>query len=172
MPDQEHLILVLAREAEVITHDMPVFFAPARDFIEPGAGWPPDLTPGELAGLIPQLRRTIGWLSDVITQVAAGNQADPDKARLVTEGARLTEQGGEAIRAGETLFGAAASPPGSRPQQEVAAQDYPHGAAAGPASGASAATPAAGPAIPAAPGPGDNPGPAPGMHANRARRNR
>src|ERR1035441_10031659 len=90
MPDQEHLILVLAREAEVITHDMPVFFAPARDFIEPGAGWPPDLTPGEIAGLIPQLRRTIGWLSAVITQVAAGNQADPDKARLVTEGARLT----------------------------------------------------------------------------------
>jgi hypothetical protein len=146
MPDQEHLILVLAREAEVITHDMPVFFAPARDFFEPGAGWPQDLT---------QLRRTIGWLSDVITQVVAGNQADPDKARLVTEGIRLIEQGEEAIRAGETLFGAAASPPGSRPQQEVAAQDYPHGAAARPASGTSAA----GPAIPAAPRPGDNPGP-------------
>ena len=100
MPDQEHLILVLAREAEVITHDMSVFFAPARDFIEPGAGWPQDLTPGELGGLIPQLRRTIGWLSDVITQVVDGNQADPDKARLVTEGVRLIEQGDEMIDVG------------------------------------------------------------------------
>ena len=159
MPDQEHLILVLAREAEEITRDMSVFFAPTRDFIEPGADWPQDLTPGELAVLIPQLRRTIGSLSDVITQVVAGNQADPEKARLVTEGVRLIEQGEEAIRAGETLFGAAASPQGTRPQQEVAAQDFPHGAAAGPASDASPATPEAGPAIPAAPRPGDNPGP-------------
>jgi hypothetical protein len=159
MPDQEHLILMLAGEAEEITHDMSVFFAPARDFIEPDADWPQDLTPGELAGLIPQLRRTIGWLSDVITQVVAGNQADPDKARLVTEGIRLIEQGEKAIQAGETLFAAAASLQGSRPKQEVAAQDFPPGAAAGPASGASAATPAAGPAIPAAPRPGDNPGP-------------
>ena len=53
MPDQEHLILVLAREAEVITHDMSVFFAPARDFIEPGADWPQDLTPGEVGGADP-----------------------------------------------------------------------------------------------------------------------
>ncbi len=37
MPDQEHLILVLARDAEEITRDISVFFAPTRDFIEPGA---------------------------------------------------------------------------------------------------------------------------------------
>ena len=42
MQDQEHLILVLAREAEEITHGMPVLFAPARDLIEPGADWPQD----------------------------------------------------------------------------------------------------------------------------------
>jgi hypothetical protein len=159
MPDQEHLILVLAREAEEITRDMPVFFAPNRDFIEPGADWPYDLTPAELAVLIPHLCRTIGSLSDVITHVVADNQADPEKARLVTEGVRLIEQGEEAIRAGETLFGVPASPPGTHLQQEVAAQDFPHGAAAGPASDASPAAPEAGPAIPAPPGPGSNPGP-------------
>ena len=60
MPDQEHLILVLASEAEEITRDMSVFFAPTRDLIEPGADWPQDLGPGELAALIPHLRRTIG----------------------------------------------------------------------------------------------------------------
>ena len=67
MPDQEHLILVLARDAEEITRDMSVFFAPTRDFIEPGADWPHDLTRGELAALIPHLRRTIGRLADVMT---------------------------------------------------------------------------------------------------------
>jgi len=159
MPDQEHLILVLARDAEEITRDMSVFFAPTRDFIEPGADWPQDLTPAELAVLIPRLRRTIGSLSDVITRVVAGNQADPEKARLVTEGVRLIEQGEQAIRAGETLFGAPLSPPGTRLQQDVAAQDFPHGAAVGPASGASPATPEAGPAIPAPPQPGSSPGP-------------
>ena len=45
MPDQEHLILVLARDAEEITRDISVFFAPTRDFIEPGADWPHDLDP-------------------------------------------------------------------------------------------------------------------------------
>ena len=60
MPEQEHLILVLARDAEEITRDISVFFAPARDVIEPGADWPHDLSPGELATLIPQLRLTIG----------------------------------------------------------------------------------------------------------------
>jgi len=159
MPDQEHLILVLARDAEEITRDMSVFYAPTRDFIEPGADWPQDLTPAELAVLIPRLRRTIGSLSDVLTRVVAGNQADPEKARLVTEGVRLIEQGEQAIRAGETLFGAPPSSPGTRLQQDVAAQDFPHGAAVGPASDASPATPEAGPAIPAPPRPGSSPGP-------------
>ena len=106
MPDQEHLILVLARDAEEITRDMSVFFAPTRDFIEPGADWPPDLGPGELAALIPQLRLTIGHLADVMGQIVSGNKGDPGKARLVSEGVRLIEQGEQAIRAGETLFGA------------------------------------------------------------------
>jgi len=159
MPDQEHLILVLAREAEEITRDVSVFFAPTRDFIEPGADWPQDLTPAELAVLIPRLRRTIGSLSDVLTRVVAGNQADPEKARLVTEGVRLIEQGEQAIRAGETLFGAPPSPPGTCPQQDVAAQDFPQGAAAGSAGDASPATHEPGPAIPAPPRPGSSPGP-------------
>ena len=81
MPDQEHLILVLARDAEEITRDISVFFAPTRDFIEPGAGWPQDLTRAELAALIPYLRRTIGSLSDVITHVAADNRADPGESK-------------------------------------------------------------------------------------------
>ena len=157
MPDQEHLILVLARDAEEITRDISVFFAPARDVIEPGADWPQDLTRAELAILIPHLRRTIGSLSDVITHVAADNQADPEKARVVTEGARLIQQGGEAIRAGEMLFGAPPSPPGTRSQQDVAAQDFPDGTATGPAGGASLATPEAGLAVPSRPG--NNPGP-------------
>ena len=159
MPDQEHLILVLARDAEEITRDISVFFAPARDFIEPGADWPQDLTRAELAALIPHLRRTIGSLSDVMSQRRRRNQADPEKARLVTEGVRLIEQGEQAIRAGETLFGAPPSPPGIRSQQDVAAQDFPDGAAARPASGASPETPEADPAIPAPPGTGSHPGP-------------
>ena len=157
MPDQEHLILVLARDAEEITRDISVFFAPTRDFIEPGADWPQDLTRAELAALIPYLRRTIGSLSDVITHVAADNRADPEKARVVAEGVRLIEQGEEAIRAGETLFGAPPSPPGTRSQQDVATQDFPDGAAAGPASGALLAAPEVG--LPAPPRPGNNQGP-------------
>jgi hypothetical protein len=159
MPDQEHLILVLARDAEEITRDMSVFFAPTRDFIEPGADWPPDLGPGELAALIPQLRLTIGHLADVMGQIVSGNKGDPGKARLVSEGVRLIEQGERAIRAGETLFGAPAGPPDTRPQQDVAAQDFPYEAAARPASDASSATSGADPAIPAPPGTGSNPGP-------------
>jgi hypothetical protein len=157
MPDQEHLILVLARDAEEITRDIAVFFAPTRDFIEPGADWPQDLTRAELAALIPYLRRTIGSLSDVITHVVASDQADPDKARMVAEGVRLIEQGEEAIRAGEALFGAPPSPPGTRSQQDVAAQGFPDGAAVGPSGGASLATPEAGLAVPSRPG--NNPGP-------------
>jgi hypothetical protein len=158
MPDQEHLILVLARDAEEITRDISVFFAPARDVIEPGADWPQDLTRAELAILIPHLRRAIGSLSEVITRVAAGNQADPEKATLVTQGARLIEQGEQAIRAGETLFGVPPSLPGIRSQRDVAAQDFPDGAAARPPSGASPETPEADPAIPAPPGTGSHPG--------------
>ena len=158
MPDQEHLILVLARDAEEITRDMSVFFAPTRDLIEPGADWPPDLGPGELTALIPQLRLTIGHLADVMGQIVSGNKGDPEKARLVSEGVRLIEQGEQAIRAGETLFGAP-SPPGTRPQQDVAAQDFPYEAAARPASDASSATSGADPAISAPPGTGSDPGP-------------
>jgi hypothetical protein len=159
MPDQEHLILVLARDAEELSRDMSVFFAPTRDFIEPGADWPPDLNPGELAALIPQLRLTIGHLADVMGQVVSGNKGDPGKARLVSEGVRLIEQGVQALRAGETLFGAPARPPGTRPPQDVAAQDFPREAAARPASDASPATAGAAPAIPAPPGTGSNPDP-------------
>ena len=171
MPDQEHLILVLARDAEEITRDISVFFAPTRDFIEPGADWPQDLTRAELAALIPHLRRTIGSLSDVITHVVADNRADPEKARLVAEGVRLIEQGEEAIRAGETLFGAPPSPPGTRSQQDVAAQDFPDGAAARPASGASLAAPEVGLA-PSRPGRVTTKAPVPGTRANRTRLNR
>ena len=64
MPDQEHLILVLARDAEEITRDISVFFAPTRDFIEPGADWPQDLTRAELAALIPYLRAMRKLLRD------------------------------------------------------------------------------------------------------------
>ena len=143
MPDQEHLILVLASEAEEITRDMAVFFAPTRDVIEPGADWPPDLGPGEMAALIPQLRLTIGNLADVMRQIVSGNKADPDQA----------------IREGETLFGVPASPPGTRPQQDVAARDFPHGAAATPATGTSRATPEACSATPVPPRPGSSAGP-------------
>ena len=158
MPDQEHLILVLARDAEEITRDISVFFAPARDVIEPGADWPQDLTRAELAILIPHLRRAIGSLADVMSRVVARNQADPEKATLVTQGARLIEQGEQAIRAGETLFGSSPSLPGIRSQRDVAAQDFPDGAAARPPSGASLEMPEAGSAIPAQPGTGNHPG--------------
>jgi hypothetical protein len=108
MPEKEHPILALAREAEEIADDMFTFFNPVEKHFGPHEDddWPRDLTPGELAGLIQQLCRTIGSLSDTIGQMIAENQADPDKARLVTDGIRLIEQGEEAIRAGETLFGA------------------------------------------------------------------
>ena len=150
MPDQEHLILMLARDAEEVTRDMSVFFAPTRDFIEPGADWPPDLGPGELAALMPQLRLTIGNLADVMGQIVSGNKGDPDKAKLVSEGVRLMEQAEQVIRAGETLFGVPASPSGTCPQQDVAAGDFLHGAAATPATGTSRATPEAGSAPPSA----------------------
>jgi hypothetical protein len=159
MPDQEHLILVLASEAEEITRDMAVFFAPTRDVIEPGADWPPDLGPGELAALIPQLRLTIGNLADVMGQIVSGNKGDPDKANLVSEGVRLIEQAEQVIGEGETLFGVPASPPSARPQQDVAARDFPHGATATPATGTSLATPEAGAAPPASLRPGGSAGP-------------
>jgi|SRR5271166_6233344 len=162
MPDQEHLILVLASEAEEITRDMAVFFAPTRDVIEPGADWPPDLGPGELAALIPQLRLTIGNLADVMGQIVSGNKGDPDKAKLLSEGVRLIEQAEQVIREGETLFGVPASPPGTRPQQDLAARDFPHGAAATPATGTSLATPEVGSATPAPLRPGSSAGPGTG----------
>ena len=93
MPDQDHLILVLARDAEEITRDMSVFFAPTRDLIEPGADWPPDLGPGELTALIPQLRLTIGHLADVLRQIILDSKGDPDKAKPVSKGIGLIEQG-------------------------------------------------------------------------------
>ena len=167
MPDQDHLILVLARDAEEITRDMSVFFAPTRDLIEPGADWPPDLGPGELTALIPQLRLTIGHLADVLRQIILDSKGDPDKAKLVSKGIGLIEQGEQAVRAGETLFGVPASPPGTRPQPEVSAQDFPHGAAVTPATGTSLALPEAGPA-----NPGRAPAPAPGIQADRTRPNR
>ncbi len=40
MPDQEHLILVLAREAEEITRDMYSAFRPARRVPAPSRKWP------------------------------------------------------------------------------------------------------------------------------------
>ena len=169
MPDQEHLILVLARDAEEITRDISVFFAPTRDFIEPGADWPQDLTRAELAALIPYLRRTIGSLSDVITHVAADNRADPEKARVVAEGVRLIEQGEEAIRAGETLFGAPPSPPGTRSQQawphRTSRTELPPGQPAAPCS------PRPRLAAPPRPGRVTTKAPVPGTRANRTRLN-
>jgi hypothetical protein len=159
MPDQEHLILVLASDAEEITRDIAVFFTPTRDVIEPGADWPPDLSPGELAALIPQLRLTIGNLADVMGQIVFDNKGDPDKAKLVSEGVRLIEQAEQVIREGETLFGVPASPPRTRPQQDVAARDFPHGAAATPATDTSLATPEAAPAIPSTLRPGGSAAP-------------
>ncbi len=158
MPDQDHLILVLARDAEEITRDMSVFFAPTRDLIEPGADWPPELGPGELATLIPQLRLAIGHLADVLRQIILDSKGDPGKARLVSEGIGLIEQGEQAVQAGETLFGVPANPPGARPEPEVAAQDFPHGAAVTPATGTSLAPPEAGPANPGPPRPGTSAG--------------
>lgn len=172
MPDQEHLILVLASEAEEITRDMAVFFAPARDVIEPGADWPPDLGPGELAALIPQLRFTIRNLADVMGQIVSGNNGDPDKAKLVSEGVHLIEQAEQVIREGETLFGAPASPLGTRPQQDVAARDFPHAAAATPATGTSLVTPEAGSATPPHCGRAAAQAPVPGTPADRTRLNR
>ena len=171
MPDQDHLILVLARDAEEITRDMSVFFAPTRDLIEPGADWPPDLGPGELAALIPQLRLTIGHLADVLGQIIHDSKGDPDKAKLVSKGVGLIEQGEQAVRAGETLFGVPASPPGTRPQPEVAAHRTSRtGLPSRQPPGLHWPRPRPGRLTPARPG--RAPAPAPGIQADRTRPNR
>jgi hypothetical protein len=138
MPEEEHPIPRLAREAKEITRDVGEFFNPVEKNFGPheDEDWPRDLTRGELAGLMPQLRETIQNLSYAITQILDRNildkhHANPGKAELAAEGIRLVEQGAEAIRAGETLFGAAAGQPATRAQQ-LAAENFPRRPAAGP----------------------------------------
>lgn len=138
MSEEEHPIPRLAREAKEITHDVGEFFNPVEKNFGPheAEDWPRDLTRGELAGLMPQLRETIQNLSYTITlildrDILDANHANPGEAELAAEGVRLVEQGAEAIRAGETLFGAADAQPAARTQQELAAENFPHGPAAG-----------------------------------------
>lgn len=114
------------------------FFNPVEKNFGPheAEDWPRDLTRAELAGLMPQLRETIQDLSHAIKlildrDILDENHANPGKAELAAEGARLVEQGAEAIRAGETLFGAPGGQPAGLAPQELAAQNFPRGPAAG-----------------------------------------
>jgi hypothetical protein len=134
MPAEERHVLDIARETESNAQDLLLFFDSAGKHLGPRAeeDWRRDLAPGELAGLVPQLRRTISWLSGAIGQILAENQADPDKAKLVIDGLRQIEQGGERIRAAETmLFGAGGGRPAARAQQDLAAENFPLSSASG-----------------------------------------
>ena len=138
MPEEEHPIPRLAREAMEITRDVGEFFNPVEKNFGPheAEDWPRDLTRGELAGLMPQLRETIQNLSYAIKLILDGdilneNHANLGKAELTAEGGRLVEQGAEVIRAGETLFGTAGGQPAGRTQQELAAENLPRPPAAG-----------------------------------------
>jgi hypothetical protein len=139
MPEEEHPIPRLAREAKEITRDVGEFFNPVEKNFGPheDEDWPRDLTRGELAGLMPQLRETIQNLSYTITlildrNILDKNNANPGKAELAAEGVRLVERGAEAIRAGETLFGTAGGQPATPTQQQLAAENFPRGPATGP----------------------------------------
>jgi hypothetical protein len=143
----EHPVLALAREAGEITGDVALFFNSTERYLQPPwpGGRPRDLTPGELAGLLQQLLRTAGNVSDAIQFMTEENPHDPGKAEQVTEGLRLIGQGCDAIRAGETLFDPPESLPAARTHQRLAAQNFPHGLPAGQALGTASQQPGAGP---------------------------
>jgi hypothetical protein len=153
MPEEEHPVARLAGEAKGTTRAVADFFNSTEKNYGPheDGDWPRDLTRDELARLMPQLRETIQNLADAIELVLdrdnlATNHADAGRAERVAEGLRLVTQGAEAIRAGEGLFGTAPGQPAPRAQQELAAENFPRGPAAGP-------RPSGGPAQPAAPSP-------------------
>ena len=154
MPDDEHPVLALAREADEITSAIGDFFNSTERYHQPPppGGWPRDLTSGELAGLVPQLNATLENVRFAIElmieddSLAARPLADPGKTQLVTSGLDLISQGYDAIKAGETLFGQAGGPAAAGAQQEAAvARNFPQGPGAGP-------QPARGTAGPAGPG--------------------
>jgi len=136
MPEEEHPVPRLAKESEEIINAIGDFFNPVEKYFGPheDEDWPRDLTRGELAGLIPRLNQSVASLSWTFENILQENQqdvADPGKAEQVKEGIRLLGQAYDAIRAGETLFGAVASQPATRTQQELAAENFPRGPAAG-----------------------------------------
>ena len=140
MPEEEHPVPRLARESEEIITAIGDFFNPVEKYFGPheAEDWPRDLTHGELAGLIPRLNLSVASLSWTFENILRENQqdvADPAKAEQVREGIRLLGQAYDAIRAGETLFGAAAGQPAARTQQELAAENFPRGPAAAPQPG-------------------------------------
>lgn len=138
--EEEHPVPRLARESEEIITAIGEFFNPVEKYFGPheAEDWPRDLTRGELAGLIPRLNQSVASLSWTFENILQENQqdvADPGKARQVREGIRLLGQAYDAIRAGEALFGTAAGQPATRTQQELAAENFPRGHAAGPQPG-------------------------------------
>jgi hypothetical protein len=153
MPDDEHPVLALAREADEITSAIGDFFNSTERYHQPPppGGWPRDLTSGELASLVPRLNATLENVRFAIENMieedslAARPLADPGKAQLVTSGLGFISQGYDAVKAGETLFGPAEGPAAAGAQRQTAARNFPQGPGAAP-------QPASGTAGPAGPG--------------------
>ena len=127
--EEEHPVLALAAETRLNATGLAEFFNSTEKYFgghEP-EDWPRDLTPAELARLMPQIRLSIGELADAIQLCMTENQPDPEKAKLVTEGLRLIGDGLTSLQAGETLYGPAEGTRGARTQREVAAHNFPHG---------------------------------------------
>jgi hypothetical protein len=140
MPEEEHPVPRLAKESEQIINAIGDFFNPVEKYFGPheAEDWPRDLTRGELAGLISRLNLSVAglaWTFENILREEQPNVTDPEKAKQVREGVRLLGQAYDAIQAGQTLFGAAAGQPSARTQQELAAENFPRGPAAGPQPG-------------------------------------
>ena len=132
MPEEEHPIPRLAREARETTSAVAEFFNPVEKHFGPheDGDWPRDLTRDELGGLMPQLRETIQNLAYAIELVLDqenldANDADVGQAVRVAVGLRLVVEGAEVIRAGEGLFGTKPGQTAARPQQALAAQNVP-----------------------------------------------
>lgn len=172
MPEEEHPIPRLAREARETTSAVAEFFNPVEKHFGPheDGDWPRDLTRDELGGLMPQLRETIQNLAYAIELVLDqenldANDADVGQAVRVAVGLRLVVEGAEVIRAGEGLFGTKPGQTAARPQQALAAENFPRGRAVGP-------HPGGGPGQPAAPSPHSAARQQPGQSAQRPRRPR
>ena len=176
MPDDEHPVLALGKEAEQITRALGEFFDPVEKYFGPHdpEEWPRDLTREELGTLLPRLNNSIANLAWAVGLMVDENPPGPgqeEKVRQVREGIQQIGSGFDAIMAAQDLFSAPGAPPAGtaespgpatspppaiapgqadgqqRGAQRVAAENFPSGPAADPGAAAGiTGPPEAGPA--------------------------